>query len=472
MKKKIVGILVCMLVFSGTVGTFQARGLNKEIEDQPLIIGDDEFDLSIEFLDCSPEVLLVKAWPLPFIISVDYTLKYIIRNEGYNTYNGEVELGLGHALGYSNIDFDQWTLNINLASGMEYTDEIAWQVYDLNNPDLDLETQFAGKYLVTELEIKQGTDKNLENNIDYGRAEYWRDEMWNPTKSQTKVNIPHSYRIIPVSRSLWYFDLPLKLSDFDDYPDHFKNRLGWTLEFATHFMTIIADITSIIREFIDFAEDGSEYVQIILNQIEILFNYFYDLIMNGSASGNLFSLLKEFISEVGPAVNTLIDLAKEKFPDVEPKLEKLFEDVTKFSNWVDQEPWKNPITVKFNVAGIIKEEKVYVGCRNYEDSKTDDDGDGWINFDFTVQPIYGNEVYYWDVKDCSVTIASNIHAPYTTPKIISLAFTNGTLEFVGPFVFKSRSRNGMVYIRPLQLLIDFIFERVPFLKALIRNISY
>jgi len=466
MNKKIIGILVCMLMFVSTINTFQARQLknNDDIDEQTLMTLDDEYDLSIDFINCHPDVTLVRSRYGQVLSQIFYHLDFTIENKGVNSYNGEVKLMLGHALGDLIVDFDQWTLNIDIEDGSSYIGYKSWEVYNVAEPNLDLEKQFAGKYLTLGLELLQGDDTYPENNIDYGRAEHWHD-IWNPTKTQTEVNIPHSYRTIPVGRSLYYFDLPFDISDFDDYPTILLSRMGWTLEFATYFTTIIADISVLVQDFNDFVEEGSQYVESIFNQCKILLLHFYNLLKGEPVNIGLTDLLKNFKAEVKSAISQLLYLAREKHQEALPKVEKFNDDFEDFKKWIGQEPWKNPIKVVFDVA-VKRGETINVDCRGVQDQKNDDDGDGWIHFVLEVPPLYGDEVYYWDIKDCTIKVNPSQHDPYTSQKITSWAFTNGTLKFLAPVTLKAHNKNDLTHNCAFQLVLSKILNRFPVLKTL------
>lgn len=227
-----------------------------------------------------------------------------------------------------------------------------------------------------------------------------------------------------------------------------KGRLGWVYEFFSRGINLFIDGATLVVEFmkiqIEVAVAASAAFVLIINQIL-------------TAPETVRELIKQFFSgEFQEFLNTILD-AKDEFVNNSRNLLDQFRafienfamissyiygenGVYGFIDWIDSEPWKNPI----QITGVVKKlngeplPDAVVTCRGVSYT-TDSNG----IFDFSVSSTPGEDSFpsgeWYGMHNCTIKVTYDGESLKETMPLLSYSFSDGEIKWT-ILTTKSRSR--------------------------------
>jgi len=244
-----------------------------------------------------------------------------------------------------------------------------------------------------------------------------------------------------------------------------KDRLGWFYDLfdksislfyggITLFVDIIKPLSlTIAILFVDIINEILSAPKVFIDSIKDLFEQEYenftttitDLI--DQFSGTLFSLITAIISFI-------------ENPDIETYLNEL----ESFIQWVDEEHWKDPITVTGSVSFFlgIPLSNVTVTCRGHS---VVTDSNGYFSF-IVDSPSNDEDSFpeneYYGMHNCQITISYNGEILKQTPKILSYSFSGGLIDW--PFVLIKGKPNNNQITREANEVLNKIINQIQLIR--------
>lgn len=227
-------------------------------------------------------------------------------------------------------------------------------------------------------------------------------------------------------------------------------RLGWIYELWVHVTTILADAAAVIRDAINIPQDLKEQVMSLTQHLFQLKNIvalwiqaqWYQLveklrllIMGIQEIQTIIMCIQNIVADITQAVSDVV---------------RLVQDITKFSAWLNEEPWKDNIHITGKaLKGLSGYANVDISCHG-ENTTTNETG----GFSFTVSSRdAGNETPQWWIHQRQITAVTPNGTKKETPPELSYVFSSGEIYWV--FVFSDdnsrsiHSNNKSDYARTL-----------------------
>lgn len=397
----------------------------------------ESFDLGIKIDECSlVENFIPAVWHESS--RVYYKLIYTITNYGPIIIDSEKLTLQLKILGMENYPEHQitfeWLEPIEFLNVGE-SSTLCHEFYNITsswNPNEDEERYIAGKFFSLILST-QGMDLNPNNNVDIGTIKFWSDSRgYEPTDSQVGVGAPHTYLNISVfNGELWYYEFPFNP---ENYSGLIRERLGYVWELFMFIYPICKLIKKIIVDFIEFAQTEKYDINIISCWVDDLITCFLCDIIGEPIPFGFINLLVDYFKYVKDSVENIVEEASNwLIPELIITTQSLLNLFENFKTWIESEPWNNNIKVQVCVSTIKENHEIEVWCRG---ENCEDVGKTIYFFELSVKPIYGNEKFTWNRKDCTVKVHNwNTNQDQHSMKIFSWAFANGTMRVLRTISF-------------------------------------
>ena len=420
---------------------------SKNIKEIKEIIESEIFDLEIKINECS---LVENFIPVSWHESskVFYRVDYTITNYGPSYISHELLnlklkiLGMEKYPEHQIIfEWPELIENLNPGQSINLNHEF-YNITSSWNPCEDEERYVAGKFFSL-IVNSQKIDPNPNNNIDIGVIKFWSDKRgYEPTDSQIEVGVPHTYLNISVNNGkLWYYEFPFNP---ENYSGPIRERLGYIWELFMFIYPICKLLKKIIVDFIEFAQTKKVDINIISCWVNDLVTCLLCDIFGEPIPFGFINLLVDYFQYVKDSVESLVEEASIwLIPELVNTTQSLINIIGNFKSWIQSEPWNNNITVQLCVSTVKENHEIEVRCR---DKKIDDVGKTRYYFDFRVSPKWGNEIFTWTRKDCTVQVHNwNTNQDQHSMKIFSWAYANGTMRVLRTISFtKNRFKEDTI----------------------------
>ena len=438
------------------------------------IINETKRDYNLEFIDLEIKIdecsLVENFIPVSWHESskVFYKLCYTITNYGPSYLSADKLNFKLKILGIEKypdkqiiFEWTEFVENLDVGESIDLHHEF-YNITSSWNPSEDEERYFAGKFFSLTL-FSELPDPKQENNFDIGTIKFWSDtRSYEPTDSQVEVGVPHTYLNISINRGeLWYYEFPF---DPKNYSSPIRERLGYIWELFMFIYPICKFIKKIIIDFIEFAQTEKDDINILSCWIDDLITCLLCDIFGEPIPFGFINLLVDYFKYVKDAVERILEeAAKWLVPELINISQSIMSIVQDFEGWIDSEPWKNNITIQISVLTKKENHAIILNCRN---TVIDDNGKTFYNFDFEVPPKFGNEIFTWTRKDCTVQVHNwQTNQDQHSMKLFSWAYANGTMRALRTISFQK-----IKVSEDIKLIIQKFFSKYQYFKNKLNDI--
>lgn len=249
----------------------------------------------------------------------------------------------------------------------------------------------------------------------------------------------------------------------DEIVQLIKDRLGWLYIFLTDGIALILEgVELIVDIFNNFFVIALSFVTAI-NDMIFVPGFFRDLLtelfsLNFEEVDNMITTLTEsFIGEVVTILNSLLDLIQN------PVLSDYLSRLIDFLEWVEAEPWTEPILVTGSVKlNLFSLSGALITCRG-QTTTTDDEG----KFSFEVDAAPDDSSFppgkYYGMHSCVITVSRDGKILKETIPVLSYVFSGGKINWQF-FIIKSRSKEinyGQLLFEKMSAFWEKIYNLFP-----------
>ena len=230
-----------------------------------------------------------------------------------------------------------------------------------------------------------------------------------------------------------------------------KDRLGWFYDLfdksislfyggITLFVDIIKPLSlTIAILFVDIVNEILSAPKVFIDSLKDLFEENYE-----KFTTSITDLIDQFSGTLLSLIAAIISFIQN------PDIEDYFNELESFIIWIDEEHWKDPITVKGSVTWFlgIPLSNVTVSCRG---NSVVTDSNGYFSF-IVESPADDEDSFpkneYYGMHNCQITISYNGEVLKQSPKILSYSFSGGIIDW--PFILiKGKSYDKNHWNEPL-----------------------
>ena len=237
-----------------------------------------------------------------------------------------------------------------------------------------------------------------------------------------------------------------------------QDRLGWLYKAITDGTSLVYNG---INLFINVVKDKLLLIALlfvmIVNDIlaapQTFITAIKELFQNNPDAFNI--TISEFLDNFKTDIFDLIDEIK-SFITNEDILDYI-DETQEFIDWIDEDPWEDPIHVTGNVITILNSPRtdVTVSCRG-QTTNTDSNGE----FDYYVNPNPDSESIpdnkYYGMHNCMITISDSNGEIKSTIKLLSYCFSGGKISWM--FITKSKSKDYVYRLPIFKIFEDIIIK--------------
>jgi len=251
-----------------------------------------------------------------------------------------------------------------------------------------------------------------------------------------------------------------------------KDRLGWIYDLFNKSILLFYDSITLLVD--------------VVKPLGLLITVAFVSVINGilAAPKAFYEALKELFQPEGDDfIDTLVTFSDNFASNVSElidyvlifinnqEIKNYFNQVQAYFDWLDAEPWKDPILISGSVKTLMGEAwvDVIVTCKG-QTAITDSNGE----FSFFVDPTPDEDSFpefeYYGMHLCQITVAKGDEVLKQTPTILSYAFSGGEINW--PFIIPKAKNIDMSFRTILMGRLNSMMERFhSFFPYLLRNIN-
>lgn len=249
-----------------------------------------------------------------------------------------------------------------------------------------------------------------------------------------------------------------------------KDRLGWVYKFFSDGISLFIDGVTLLADFVkqqvNVAVAVSATFVLIINEllaapekIKDLIGLLFDRDFQGFMDKAL-EIKDEFVGNCKDFIDGI-----RQFITNFASLNAYVDEVYAFLNWIDSNPWMEPI----QITGVVKRNGIplpgaTVTCRGVSVT-TDSNG----RFDFSVSSTPGENSLppgeWYGMHNCQIKVTENGELLKETPNLLSYSFSDGKIQWTF-LTIKSRSKEIK---ESISKIIDDILLRIQTMFSTLKN---
>jgi hypothetical protein len=258
-----------------------------------------------------------------------------------------------------------------------------------------------------------------------------------------------------------------------------KGRLGWFYTFFSRGIDLVKNGIVVIIDFIQLPIEIVVLLVALINQIFAAPQLIADLLnllftlQFSEFIDTLIEALQNFTEDLLALIDSIIQLVQGII-----ELRDFLVEIQDFILWLEDEPWKEPITVTGQVLqNLVALPGATISCRG-ETGTTDSNG----VFEFEVEATPSEDSIpsgqWYGMHNCAITVSMDGEVLKSSPALLSYVFSGGEMQWTF-LVWKSRSRGDRLVsplintmLQRIQIFISNIFDNIELRLNTVNNYQY